>query len=244
MEIKTGWVQIDVGGSKMRAWLAQPAKEGSYPAVLVIQEIFGVNSHIRDVAERVAKEGYVALAPEMFHRTAPGMELGYEQQDFGKGLAEMAKAKTSDIVTDLTAAKNYLANLPASKGKKVGCMGFCFGGHVTYIAACDLGVDAAASFYGGGIAVGAPGGGAPTVERSSKIRGKILCLFGGKDAYIPADQVKKIEDALKAAKISHEVVIYPTADHGFFCDQRGTYQAEAAKDAWEKVKKLFREQLA
>ncbi len=244
MEIKTGWVNLDVGGSKMRAWLAQPAKEGSYPGVLVIQEIFGVNSHIRDVAERIAKEGYVALAPEMFHRTAPNMELGYEQKDFGKGLEHMGKANLKDISADLQAAKSYLAQVPAARGKKTGCIGFCFGGHVTYIAACDLHVDAAASFYGGGIAVGSPGGGSPTVERTKNIKGKILCLFGGKDAYIAPDQVKKIEDELKAHKIAHEVVTYPAADHGFFCDQRGTYNADAAKDAWEKVKKLFREKLA
>lgn len=244
MDIRTEWIEIDVGGQKMRSYLAQPKSGGPYPGVIVIQEIFGVNSHIRSVAERVAAEGYVALAPEMFHRTAPKLELGYEQADFGKGLELMAKAKLDEIRADLGAAKTFLEGYAASKGKKTGCMGFCFGGHVTYIAACDLGIDAAASFYGGGIAVGSPGGGSPTVERTKSIKGEVLCLFGTKDAYIPADQVKKIGDALKAAGVKHEVKVYDGADHGFFCDQRGTYQEAAARDAWEKVKALFRRALA
>ena len=115
---------------------------------------------------------------------------------------------------------------------------------MTYLTACETDVRAAASFYGGGIAAPqGPGGQPSTIGRSAKIKGRLLALFGGKDAFIPMDQVDAIRDALAQAKTRHEVVVYPDADHGFFCDQRATYQEKAAKDAWEKAKRLFREEL-
>ena len=116
---------------------------------------------------------------------------------------------------------------------------------MTYLTACETDVKAAASFYGGGIA--APdgmGGKASTLSRTGQIQGKILCLFGEQDGYIPSDQVDAIQAALNDAGTDHEVVVYPGADHGFFCDQRVSYQKEAATDAWERVKSLFADKLA
>jgi carboxymethylenebutenolidase len=123
-------------------------------------------------------------------------------------------------------------------------MGFCIGGHMTYLTACETDVRAAASFYGGGIAASAGPGGAPsTLSRTGKIRGKLLGLFGGKDALIPQKQVDAIRAELAKQGIRHEVVVYPDADHGFFCDQRASYQKAAAEDAWKRVKELFKEEL-
>jgi carboxymethylenebutenolidase len=123
-------------------------------------------------------------------------------------------------------------------------MGFCIGGHMTYLTACETDVAASASFYGGGIAAPQGPGGAPsTVSRTPKIRGKVLCLFGQKDALIPQAQVDAIRAALAKAGVKHEVVVYPDADHGFFCDQRATYQKSAADDAWKRVKALFESEL-
>ena len=116
---------------------------------------------------------------------------------------------------------------------------------MTWLAACELDLRAAASFYGGGIAAPqGPGGQAPTLGRTPKLRGRILCLYGEKDAFIPQDQVEAIRTALAKAGKRSEIVVYPGADHGFFCDQRATYQEKAASDAWERVKRLFREELA
>jgi carboxymethylenebutenolidase len=124
-------------------------------------------------------------------------------------------------------------------------MGFCIGGHMTYLTACETDVRAAASFYGGGIAAAAGPGGAPsTIGRTGKIRGKLLGLFGGKDGLIPKSQVDAIRAELAKHRVRHEVVVYPEADHGFFCDQRATFQKAAAEDAWKRVKQLFREELA
>src|SRR6185295_19630262 len=131
---------------------------------------------------------------------------------------------------------------PDVGGRGTGAIGFCFGGHITYRAACELPLAAAASFYGGGIAVPGPDGKA-TVDGTSKIKGKILCLFGGKDGYIPADQVETIRKALENNHVRHEVVVYPNVGHGFFCDERGDYDRASADDAWRRVTTLFREEL-
>ena len=133
---------------------------------------------------------------------------------------------------------------PDVQGERIGCMGFCIGGHMPYLTACETDVRAAASYYGGGIA-GDPGpGGAPsTVSRSSKIRGRIHCYFGAKDAMIPADQIDTIRKALDGARVPHEIHVYDDADHGFHCDQRESFHAASASDAWEHTLRLFREEL-
>jgi carboxymethylenebutenolidase len=246
MQIQTERVRIPLAaGGAMGGYLARPADGAPRPAVLVFMEIFGVNPHIRDVTERVAREGYVALAPDYFHRSGPGAEYGYDDAGFAAGMKLLNALRADEMVADAKAAIAWLRGRKDVRGERIGAMGFCIGGHMTYLTACETEVRAAASFYGGGIAAPqGPGGGASTLGRTAKIRGKLLCLFGGKDAFIPADQVDAIRDALARAKVRHEVVVYPDADHGFFCDQRASYQERAAKDAWERVKRLFREELA
>jgi carboxymethylenebutenolidase len=244
MKTKSERVTVEVSGAKMPAYVARPADDKPYPGVLLFMEIFGVNAHIRSVADRVAAEGYVVLAPDLFHRTAPGIELGYDEAGLTQGIGLMSKTVPSEIVADVTAAMNALERRPDVKGKGIGAMGFCFGGHVTYRAACELPIAAAASFYGGGIAApAAPGRGPSTIERTPGIRGRILCLFGEKDGYIPQSDVDAIRRALEAAKVRHEIVVYPGVGHGFFCDVRGDYDARSAADAFERVKKLFKEAL-
>jgi carboxymethylenebutenolidase len=228
----------------MPSYLARPTAPGTYPAVLVFQEIFGVNHHIRSVADRVAAEGYVALAPEIFYRTAPGLELKYDPDGLGRGIELMNQVKASDVLADVGGALAYLKGRTEVGGRGVGAIGFCFGGHLTYLAACELPIAAGASFYGGGIAVGTPGNdGPPTIARTAKIKGRMLCLFGENDGYIPKEQVAQIKDALNAAKVRNDVVVYPGVGHGFFCDERADYDAASAEDAWRRVTSLFRETL-
>jgi len=246
MEIVTERVVIPAaGGQSMGGYVARPRDGGPHPAVLVFMEIFGVNAHIRDVTERVAKEGYVALAPDYFHRTGPGADYGYDEAGMAAGMKLLGALKADEMIADANAALAFLRGRKDVRGDRIGCMGFCIGGHMTYLTACECDVRAAASFYGGGIAAPHGPGGAPsTISRTAKIRGKILCLFGEKDALIPSAQVDAIRAALKQAGTRSEVVVYPGADHGFFCDQRATYQAAAANDAWTRVKALFAEELA
>jgi carboxymethylenebutenolidase len=244
MEIETQRVQIPLAeGGRMGGYLAHPKGGGPRPAVLVYMEIFGINSHIRAVTERVAREGYVALAPDYFHRTGPGVEFGYDDAGMAKGMQLLSALHASEMISDAQASIAWLRQRKDVTGK-VGAMGFCIGGHMTYLTACETDVAAAASFYGGGIAgAKGPGGGPSTLSRTGQIRGRIVCLFGEKDGLIPPDQVKAIRDALAKNRIDHEVVVYPGADHGFFCDQRATYQKAAADDAWRRVKELFHSQL-
>ena len=244
MQVVHERVKVPVGSLSMPAYLARPTAPGTYPAVLVFMEIFGVNHHIRSVADRVAAEGYIALAPDVFHRTAPRIELKYDADGLARGIALMNQVKASEAMADVAGALAYLKGRREVGGRGVGVMGFCFGGHLAYLMACELPVAAAASFYGGGIAVGAPGNdGPPTVERTPKIKGRVLCLFGEKDGYIPAEQVTKIKGALATANVRHEVVVYPGGGHGFFCDERADFDATSADDAWKKVTSLFKSEL-
>ncbi len=244
MEITTERVHINVDGQTMGGYLARPQDAAPRPAVVVFMEIFGINAHIRDVTERVAREGYVALAPDFFHRTGPGVEYGYDEKGMAEGIKLYQQLKTDEMIADARAALSFLKRQNFVKGDKLGAVGFCVGGHMTYLAACETDIKAAASFYGGGIAKPQGFGGAPsTIGRTSKISGKILCLFGEKDASIPLSEVEMIRTELQKHRIRHEVVVYPGADHGFFCDQRATYNKAAAEDAWARVKKLFAEEL-
>jgi carboxymethylenebutenolidase len=244
-EIASERVRIPVDGATMPGYLARPAAGGPHAAVIVWMEIFGINSHIRDVTERVAREGYVALAPNFFHRTAPDLEVGYDEAGMAAGLAELHKLKADQMIADARAALAFLRARPDVRGERIGTMGFCIGGHMAYLTAAETDVAAAASFYGGGIAADeGPFGGLSPVQRTAKIRGRILCLFGARDLLIPPAQVETIRKALAAAGTRSEVVVYSDADHGFFCDQRATYHEASAKDAWERVKRLFGETLA
>jgi carboxymethylenebutenolidase len=246
MQITTERVQIPLeDGSQMGGYLARPSESGAHPAVVVYMEIFGINSHIRDVTERVAREGYVALAPDYFHRTGPGIELGYDDAGFAKGMELLNQLKADEMIADARASQLWLQSRSDVRGDRIGCMGFCIGGHMTYLTACETPVRAAAAFYGGGIAAPEGPGGAPsTLRRTSGIRGRILCLFGEKDSFIPLDQVEAIRAELKKQGVDHETVVYPGADHGFFCDQRAAYQKAAADDAWTRAKALFQDRLA
>ncbi len=246
MQITTERVQIPLKeGGNMGGYLARPAQGGPHPAVVVYMEIFGINSHIRDVSERVAREGYLALAPDYFHRSGPGVELGYDDAGLARGMKLLNQLVADEMIADARSSQAFLQGRPDVRGDRIGCIGFCIGGHMAYLTACETPVRAAASFYGGGIAAPAGlGGGPSTLRRSHGIRGRILCLFGEKDSLIPSDQVQAIQAELEKQGVDHETVVYPGADHGFFCDQRATYQKAAAEDAWQRVKTLFRERLA
>jgi carboxymethylenebutenolidase len=226
------------------AYLAEPVGEGKFPAVVVIQEIFGVNAHIRDVTERFAQLGYVAIAPALYQRLAPGFESGYGAEEIEQGRQYKDQTKAAELLGDVSGAIAYLQGLPNVNAEAIGCIGFCFGGHVAYLAATLPAVKATASFYGAGVATGTPGGGKPTVTRTSEIAGTLYAFFGKEDDSIPAEQVHEIEAALEEQKVPHQVFQYAGAGHGFFCDRRGSYNPEAAAAAWEQVKALFSETLA
>ncbi|WP_324282736.1 dienelactone hydrolase family protein [Cyanobacterium aponinum UTEX 3221] len=240
MKLNTDTVQILNQDLLISAYLAQPDSSEELPAVIVVQEIFGVNDHIQDITRRIANEGYIAIAPAIYQRQAPNFTAGYTPEDVKIGREYKNQTKANELLSDIQATINFLYQLPRVKKTGVGAIGFCFGGHVTYLTAILPEIKATASFYGAGIANWCPGSNVPTIARTKDIKGKIYCFFGEKDASIPPEQVIQIESELQKYQIPHQIFRYGEAEHGFMCDRRSSYHQESAQDAWEKALELFK----
>lgn len=215
-------------GFAFPAYVAEPAGTPK-GAVVVVQEIFGVNSHIRSVADGYAADGYLAVAPATFHRVKQGVEMGYTEEDMKAGFALKMAVEglpAPGVMQDLQAAVDY-----AAKAGKVGIVGYCWGGLLTWRAASSLtGLSAAAPYYGGGMTT------PEEVARQPKV--PVLAHFGNKDHWIPVESVQAFE------KAHPEVTVHMyAADHGFNCDQRGSYKAEAASVARERTLAFFQKHL-
>jgi carboxymethylenebutenolidase len=217
-------------GTWVPAYEARPAGT-SKGAVVVIQEIFGVNSHIRNVADGYAAEGYLAVAPATFHRAKPGVELGYTEADMGEGFGYKTAVEAlpaPGVMPDIQAAIDHAAQ---ASGGKVGIVGFCWGGLLTWRAACTLtGLSAAAPYYGGGVTTEAE------IARQPKV--PVLAHFADEDTWISLDSV----EAFKKAQPEVEVHTY-AAHHGFNCDQRGSWDAPSAQLARERTLAFFAQHL-
>ena len=231
------WVDINVDGSSMEGYLTQPEGDGSHPAIVVIQEIWGVNSHIQSVADRLPGAGYVGLAPAMFHRQ--GRMITGLHEEFPSAIAWMQQCTDAGIVADVRGAVDYLKAQSFVQSDKIGIVGFCFGGRVSYLAAASISdLSASVVFYGGNI-MGSLGDGASPFDQSANISCPILGLFGEEDANPTPDDVDKIDAELNRLDKAHEFHNYAGAGHGFHCDVRGSYRAEAAQDAWGKALAWF-----
>ena len=241
--IQTHTVDILSQGLAIPAYLAHPIESTGCPTVVVIQEVFGVNDHIRAVTERIAQQGYIAIAPHIYHRQAPGFEVGYDETALALGRQYKNGTHADELLSDIQGAVAYVqqhfADIPAA----VGCIGFCFGGHVAYLAATLPAIQATASFYGAGISQFTPGGGAPTLSRTADIHGTMHAFFGMQDPLITPAEVDEIEATLRTHQVDHRICRYPDATHGFFCDQRASYDASAAQDAWTHAMRLFQDKL-
>lgn len=235
------WIDIGVNASTMEGYLTQPEGEGSHPAVVVIQEIWGVNSHIQSVVDRLPSLGYVGLAPAMFHREGPMTTGLHEEMD--TAIDRMRNSTDADILADVNAAMAYLKAQSFVVGDKIGIVGFCYGGRVSYLAACNVS-DLAASvvFYGGGIG-NALGDGPSPLEQTANIGCPMLGLFGVEDANPTPDDVAKMDSKLTTHGKAHEFHSYDGAGHGFHCETRASYRPEAAADAWGKAVAWFDQHL-
>ena len=240
LQVITQQVKISSQSAEISAHLAIPARSGRFPGIIVLQEIFGVNTHIQAVTERIAEMGYVAIAPALFDRMAPGFETGYTSADVELGRSYAQQTNAPQLLADIQAAIDYLKTHPQVT-PQFGCIGFCFGGHVAYLAATLPDIAVTASFYGAGITTGTPGGGEPSVSRSGAIAGTMYMFFGMDDDSIPADQIAQIETALTHNDVSHQIWQYPGAAHGFNCDLRASYNPTAAESAWQHVEELFQQ---
>ena len=226
------WIDLaGAGGFALPAWQAVP--DGAPRAALVVlPEIFGVNGHIRAVADRLAARGYLALAPDMFARLRPGVDLGYSASDVGVGAALKAQVQSlpaPGVMADIQAAIDHGAR---ASGRKVGITGFCWGGLLAWrAAALCTGLSAAVPYYGGGMT------GDAEIARQPRV--PVLAHFGRRDKHIPVSGV----EALAAAHPGIEVHLYD-ADHGFNCDLRGSYDETAAMLARDRTLAFFDRHLA
>jgi carboxymethylenebutenolidase len=209
-------------------------------AVIVLQEAFGVNDHIRDVADRLSDEGYLAVAPQLFHRDG-SPEIPYD--DFDSSLPFMSNLTRQGITNDLNATTDFLATL-GFHAPNIAAVGFCMGGSVSFFAATLGTVGAAASFYGGGVAksrFGLPS----LIELAAELQSPWLGLFGDLDKSIPVDQVEALRTATEATGVVTEIVRYAEAKHGFHNDARpNAYNEVAAADAYARALAFFAEHLS
>ncbi|HEX9445727.1 MAG TPA: dienelactone hydrolase family protein [Candidatus Binatia bacterium] len=238
MDITTADLQLETPDGKMETYEARPKEAGAHPAVIVLMEAFGLNGHIKNVTERIAKEGYVAIAPDLYHREP---ERVFPYSELQKAVAVMNRLQDSKVMDDVGAVISHLKGQSYVKAGSIGVTGFCMGGRFTYLAAAhhNKDVKAAVVFYGGGIPLGNPS----PLSRTGEINCPIYLFFGGKDPLIPAEHVAQINKALTDHHKTFMMKVYPEATHGFFCDERQSYHPEAAKDAWEKTKAFFAQHL-
>ncbi len=215
-------------GGSFQGYLAVPAA-GHGPGVLVLQEIFGVNANIRAIADLYAEEGYVALAPDVFWRQEPGVDLGYTGADREHALALMRRFKPEQGVRDLAVAITALRAHPACTGK-VAALGFCLGGTLAYAAAL-AGADCVVSYYGGGID--------KRLDRAKDITVPMVFHFGTEDHSIPPAAVERIRTAF-AGRDDVEIYVYPGAGHGFACSRRASYHKPATMMAHSRSLALLR----
>ncbi len=206
-------------GHHLSAWLAEPAGKPR-GGLVVLQEIFGVNHHIRSVTDRFAAEGYLAIAPALFDRVQRGVELAYD--DLATGRQTMMSLKRADIISDLQAAVDAVR--PAGR---VGAIGYCWGGALADLAACECGIDAAVSYYGRHTAT----------WLKLQPRCPVMYHFGALDPHIPGETVA----AIQAGRPQGSFFIYEEAGHGFNCDERHEYHAPSAELALQRSREFLRE---
>jgi carboxymethylenebutenolidase len=209
-------------GHTLSAYVVNP--DSATKGIVVIQEIFGLNHHIRDVADRFAAQGYAVCAPALFDRVEPGVELGYTQEDIARGRGYRMKLSDAQVIADVEAAASHLA------GKRLGIVGYCFGGTVAWWGATRTRKFAAAScWYGGGIAG----------TKEEKPNCPVQMHFGEKDASIPVADV----DAVRAAQPKAEIYVYAGAQHGFGCDERASFSKQDYEQAQKRTLEFFAKNL-
>jgi carboxymethylenebutenolidase len=230
LEIVKEKVELSVAdGTRMSAYVARPKDGGAHPGLLVFQEAFGVNHHIRNVAERFAAVGYVAIAPELFHRTAPGFEGSYT--DFAAVMPHLQAVTAETAEADVRSAYDWLRS--SAKASDISSVGFCMGGRVSFIANSIVALRAAVSFYGGGIAPA-------LLDRAAKLQAPSLFIWGGMDKHITPEQRRAVTDTLSAEKKIYVNAEFSRADHGFFCDERAAYEPHSARQAWALTLEFLR----
>jgi carboxymethylenebutenolidase len=236
-------LSIVVAGTPMTCYLARPDDGEPTGAVIVLQEIFGVNREVKRIADLFASAGYVALAPNYYCRTHPDLNEPYTPEGLQRGFEAAGKVTRANLRADIGAAVAWLDSQNFVKRGKIATCGFCVGGTVSFLSATMPGIAAAIAFYGGHIANPLPNGEPEALADVSAIRAPLLLFFGGQDDYIPAAAVERIDRALTDAGKEHEVVVYPNVGHAFFRESSAALNAHEVADAWSRVQSFLKAHL-
>ena len=236
-----GEVKIPVQGGEIPGYRAMPATGNNFPTILVVQEVFGVHEWIKDICRRLAKMGYYAIAPELYARQGDPMKISDTNQ-----LMKDIVSKVSDqqVMGDLDAAIAYAKSTGKADTTKLGITGFCWGGRIVWMyAGHNPSLKAAVVWYGQ-VAISFHAGDKTPLDIVRNIKAPVLGLYGGDDPGIPPETTKKINDAMKSAGKTVEIVTYPGAPHGFLADYRPSYQKEASEDGWKRMTAWFKKYIA
>jgi carboxymethylenebutenolidase len=236
--LTAGEVKIPAADVEIPAYRAMPAKGGPFPVVLVVQEIFGVHEHIKDVCRRFAKEGYLAVAPELYARQGDPTKFTDYKQLFAEIVGKVPDAQ---VMSDLDAAVAWAGKSGSGDVKRVGVTGFCWGGRITWLyCAHSPQVKAGVAWYGRLVGETTPLQPKYPIDVVADLKAPVLGLYGGQDQGIPLTDVEKMRAALAAAKNPSEIVVFPEAGHGFNADYRPSYRAEDAREGWRQALAGFR----
>ena len=246
-------LKIDTGGDlqdDLATYVSQPSAPDRRPAVIVIQEVWGINAHIQNIADRLAEAGYFAVAPAMFHRegTSEGVRgtnpiLSYGPEDTEARTKYRENMTDENIITDINTTIGWLQKHPRVLGDKIGIVGFCVGGRITYLSASACpGLSAAVAFYAG-LLLEPFGEGPSPFDRTSNVGCPVMGNFGAEDRNPTVEVVGQLEQELKKHGKSYDFKIFPGAGHGFMAD-RDSYHEASAKDAWTRTLAWFEKHLS
>lgn len=236
--LTAGEVKIPVADGEIPAYRAMPAKGGHFPVVLVVQEIFGVHEHIKDLCRRFAKAGYLAVAPELYARQGDVSKISDWKQIFAE---VVSKVPDSQVMSDLDAAAAWAGKSSSGDARRLAITGFCWGGRIVWLyAAHNPKLKAGVAWYGR--ITGDANELQPKypLDIAADLKAPVLGLYGGQDQGIPLTDIDKMRAALAAAKQPSEIVVFPDAQHGFLADYRPSYNEKDAKEGWLKCLAWFR----
>ncbi|MBZ8179117.1 dienelactone hydrolase family protein [Oscillatoria salina] len=232
-----GEVKIPVSDGEIPAYRAMPATGADFPVVLVVQEIFGVHEHLQDICRRLAKLGYLAIAPELYARQGDVSQLNDIQEIITQVVSKVPDAQ---VMSDLDATVAWANNTGKANVEELGITGFCWGGRIVWLyAAHNPNLNAGVAWYGRLIGESTALTPQHPIDLADELKAPVLGLYGGEDSLIPQENIVKMTQALEAADANFQFIVYPDAPHGFYADYRPSYRPEAAADAWQQMLAWF-----
>ena len=236
--LTAGEIRIPVPGGDIPAYRAMPSEGRSFPVVLIVQEIFGVHEHIKDVCRRFAKLGYMAVAPELYARQGDVSKLS----DIDEIRKVVSKVPDAQVLADLDAAVAWAKATQQGDVEKLGITGFCWGGRIVWLyAAYSAQLKAGVAWYGRLVGKASDLQPKYPIDVAASLKAPVLGLYGGNDQGIPLETIEQMRTALEAANSSSNIIVYPDTPHAFYADYRASYRKGAAEDGWKRLQAWFKE---